>query len=151
DGSDICQHQAASAQYANRNIAGGAFDGYLRSWARAAKAWGKPFFLRPNHEMNGNWYPWGTGAGNPNNNTPEEYVAAWKHLHALFDAEGVTNAVWVWCPNVGLSMGEDYPGDGWVDWVGLDGYNWGDLNAGWLALRDVFGAAYAELLRLTDK
>ena len=118
-------------------------------WARGAKAWGKPFFLRPLHEMNGNWYPWGTGAGNPNRNTHADFIAAWKHLHQIFDEAGVTNATWVWSPNVGDSLTRDFPGDEWVDWMGLDGCNWGSLQGRWTTFGDVFGPSYEELVALS--
>ena len=36
-----------------RDIYYGAYDAYITQWAQAAKAWGKPFMLRFNHEMNG--------------------------------------------------------------------------------------------------
>jgi hypothetical protein len=151
----ICQDTAPS-DYTDKNVAAGMFDAYLTEWAQAAKAWGKPFFLRLNHEMNGTWYPWGTSACNPNQNTHADYVAAWQHVHQVLDAAGATNAVWVWSPNViekyAGDFTDDYPGDAWVDWVALDGYNWGDRpDHAWTSFRDVFGASYAKLTALTSK
>jgi hypothetical protein len=58
--------------YTDKNIAAGMFDAYLTEFANAAKAWGKPFFLRLMHEMNGGWYTWGTAPGNINGNTPAD-------------------------------------------------------------------------------
>jgi hypothetical protein len=54
-------------EYALRNILSGQHDAYIRNWARAAAAWGKPFFLRFAHEMNGDWTTWSPGV---NGNTP---------------------------------------------------------------------------------
>jgi beta-mannanase len=148
----VCQTSAPSI-YTNKNVAAGMFDAYVTAWAQAAKAWGKPFFLRLNHEMNGVWYPWGTAPGNPNQNAPEDYVAAWKHLHQVLDSVGVKNATWVWSPNVGYPpLAADYPGDDWVDWVALDGYNWGTYDGNqWTSFKDVFAASYTELTSLTNK
>jgi hypothetical protein len=151
----ICQDTAPS-QYTDRNIAAGMFDAYLTTWAQAAKAWGKPFFLRLDHEENGDWYPWDTSDGG-NDNTHEDYVAAWRHVHGVLDSAGVTNAVWVWSPNTFTphagDFAADYPGDAWVDWVALDGYNWGNTSNGdvWTSFRDVFADSYAELTALTSK
>ena len=145
-----CQTTTAN-EYSDANIARGFFDQYIRAWAQGAKAWGKPFLLRPMHEMNGNWYPWSTGANNPNHNTPDDYIAAWKHVHAIFDAVGVSNAMWVWSPNAGLPLAADYPGDDVVDWVALDGYNWGSLQGGWTSFRELFEGSYTEMLALTHK
>ena len=93
-----------------------------------AKDWGHPFFLRFNWEMNGNWFPWAEGV---NGNKPGEYVAAWRHVHDIFTSVGATNATWVWCPYVDPEqpsfrpLSSLYPGDSYVDWTCLDGYNWG--------------------------
>jgi mannan endo-1,4-beta-mannosidase len=107
--------------------------------------------------MNGFWYPWGT-AINPdtsspaytglpaNGNTPEQYVAAWQYVHGLFEAQDVTNVTWVWAPNVNFTnstpLGDIYPGDQYVDWVGVDGYNFG---APWKVFFDVFDATLTDV------
>jgi Glycosyl hydrolase family 26/Bacterial Ig domain len=105
----------------------GHHDAYIRKFAEAAKAWGHPFFLRFNWEMNGGWFAWAEGV---NGNKEGEYVAAWRHVHDIFAQVGATNATWVWCPNVDpenqmQGLTSLYPGDAYVDWTGLDGYNWG--------------------------
>lgn len=108
------------------DVTGGTYDSYIRSFATAAKGWGHPFFLRFNWEMNGNWFPWAERA---NGNRPGDYVAAWRHVHDLFSSVGATNVSWVWCPNIDPSnqlqpLAGLYPGDDYVDWTCLDGYNW---------------------------
>ncbi len=135
-----------------RQIASGARDDYLREAARAARAWGKPFFVRFAHEMNGGWYSWGRRG----RNRPADYVRAWRHVVHLFRQEGATNVRWVWSPNVtgyGVARFERfYPGDRWVDWVGLDGYNWGShKSSGWRSFRDVFYRSYRRLVDTTAK
>jgi hypothetical protein len=105
----------------------GRYDSYIRKWAEAAKAWGHPFFLRFNWEMNGNWFAWMEGV---NGNKAGESVTAWRHVHDIFTSVGATNVSWVWCPNVdpgGIfkDLAKLYPGDSYVDWTGLDGYNSG--------------------------
>lgn len=136
-----------------RTITSGAHDAYIRESARSAADWGKPFYLRLAHEMNGDWYPWGRGV---NGNRSGDYVAAWRHVVNIFRSEGATNAIWVWAPNVdylGMYPFNDlYPGDGYVDWTGLDGYNWGSLKqSGWRSLASVFGASYDTLTGITGK
>jgi hypothetical protein len=125
----------------------GHHDAYIREFAEAAKAWGQPFFLRFNWEMNGNWFGWSEGV---NGNQPGEYVAAWRHVHDIFTQVGATNATWVWCPNVDPEnklhdLASLYPGDAYVDWTGLDGYNWGTNPARpdkWRSFDDLFKATY---------
>ncbi len=135
-------------------IVAGNHDAYLRSYARAAAAWGHTFYLRIAHEMNGDWYPWCIGV---NGNTAAQYVAAWRHVVDLFRAEGATNVRWVWCPNVAYTgsapFASVYPGDAYVDWIGLDGYNRGTSAPGssWRPLRDVFLASHDALAALTSR
>lgn len=106
------------------NIITGFYDLYITDWATSAKNWGHPFFLRFAHEMNGNWYPW---CANTNGNTADQYVQAWRHVHDLFLSVGATNVTWVWCVNFVSGMptpiNQLYPGDNYVDWISLDGYN----------------------------
>jgi len=123
-------------------IAAGGFDGYARRYADQVRAYGGPVLLEMLHEMNGNWYPWG---GMVNGNTTGDYVAAWRHLHDVFREEGATNVTWIWTPNgetipnTAANMPERYwPGSQYVDWVGIDSYNWGVPQ--WRTFADMFGA-----------
>jgi hypothetical protein len=128
----------------------GRYDTYIREFATKAKEWGHPFFLRFNWEMNGFWFPWSEGV---NGNTPGQYVAAWRHVHDIFTAVGARNATWVWCPNIDLSgalipLGQVYPGDDYVDWTALDGFNWGDRHGspGWQTFNQVFHRTYRRIV-----
>ncbi|HEX5592387.1 MAG TPA: glycosyl hydrolase [Solirubrobacterales bacterium] len=124
----------------------GRYDNFIRDFAEEARDWGHPFFLRFNWEMNGGWFPWSEQA---NGNSPGQYVAAWRHVHDVFAAVGATNATWVWCPFVeggdAARLSSLYPGDAYVDWTGLDGYNWGTNPAGpngWRSFDQLFAASY---------
>jgi hypothetical protein len=77
-------------------VARGDYDFYIDTWARDAARFGRPFFLRFAHEMNDPYrYPWG-----PQNNTKEEYIAAWRHVVQRFRDAGAHNVVWVWSPHI---------------------------------------------------
>jgi hypothetical protein len=129
----------------------GRYDEFIREFAEEARDWGHPFMLRFNWEMNGDWFPWAEGV---NGNQPGEYVAAWRHVHDVFAAAGATNVSWVWCPFVDPAGSLDdlaslYPGDAYVDWTGLDGYNWGTNPAsprGWRSFDQLFADSYAEII-----
>ncbi|MCX5560051.1 glycoside hydrolase family 26 protein [Streptomyces sp. NBC_00038] len=103
-------------------IADGASDDYLRSYAKAARRLNIPFAISFADEMNGNWEEWGI-----TKTTPREYVRAWRHIHDVFEDVGATNVIWAWSPNI-IEPGSDtdlkpfYPGDNYVDWVGMVGY-----------------------------
>jgi Glycosyl hydrolase family 26 len=134
-------------------IAHGAFDGYLRTWAQKLASYRHRVYLRPMHEMNGNWYPW---AGGVNGNTPADYVAAWRHTHSIFAKAGAANVRWVWSPNAENVPATNafehyYPGAAYVDVLAMDGYNWGaqfPQYGGWRSFASIFAAPYARLARL---
>lgn len=129
-------------------IASGTYDSALRSWAIEAKRWGHPFLLRFDWEMNGRWEPWGTTVFNYN--TPADYIAAWRHVHDIFAGEGATNVQWVWCPNAVAprhkmtSPASLYPGDAYVDWTCLDGYN---FDKPWTSFARLYGGSYHQITR----
>ena len=145
---------ANQPKYALRAINRGKHDAHIRRWARDAAAWGKPFYLRFAHEMNGDWNSWSPGV---NGNTASHYVSAWRRVRDIFGQEGATNVRWVWSPNVesydSVPFNEVYPGDAYVDWVGIDGYNWGTTQSwsSWTGLAEVFGPSYDKLAAMTGK
>jgi beta-mannanase len=131
------------------DVISGRYDSYIREFATKAKAWGHPFMLRFDWEMNGKWFPWHEGV---NGNQPGEFVTAWRHVHDIFSEVGAGNVTWVWCPNVEYSgstpFSEVYPGDAYVDWTGLDGYNRGTNPAapeGWKTFSQVYRSSYNAL------
>jgi hypothetical protein len=134
------------------NIINGSLDPYIRRFAESAKEWGHPFFLRFDWEMNGFWFPWSEGV---NGNKKGEYVTAWRHVHDVFTAVGATNATWVWCPNVDFTrklipLNKVYPGNAYVDWTCLDGFNWGKRtdSAGWQSFNQVFHETYKRVQKI---
>ncbi len=136
------------------NIIGGTYDSMITARAQAVKAFGKKFFLRWGHEMNGNWYPWDGANNGANLAATTTFISAYRHIHDLFVAAGATNALWVFCPNVASVPGDSwnqwqnyYPGDAYVDWMGFDGYNWGTIQATstWQTFPAIAGSIYASL------
>jgi hypothetical protein len=102
-----------------REIAQGLYDPLIRTRARAVRDLGVPILLRFRWEMD-----------RPNLRdtvgSPADYVAAWRHIRAIFAEVGATNAGWVWCPlATGFADGRAqryYPGDDQVDWICADAY-----------------------------
>jgi hypothetical protein len=131
-----------------RDVAAGAYDDAILAWATQARAFGRAFFLRWDWEMNGSWFPWGTMPGK--DTTAAEYVSAWRHIHDLFAQARATNVTWVWCPNAefrgSVPLAALYPGDRYVDWTCLDGYNKGGSESA--SFSRIFGPSYRALLRI---
>ena len=153
------------------SIIQGKYDDFLRRNARKIAEVKIPVMIRFAHEMNGNWYTWSgqhNGAGETKGfgdsnvpDGPERYIAAYQRVVDLFREEGATNVLWVWAvnntsvPDEGWNdMLNYYPGNDYVDWVGIDGYNWGTTRAygGWMDFRSLFGPSYEKLTRaIPDK
>jgi mannan endo-1,4-beta-mannosidase len=71
---------------------------------------------RPFHEMNGDWFWWG-------GKDPAPFVRVWRHMFDDFSrTRGLDNLLWVYAPNQGSNTARYYPGNGYVDLVGLDAY-----------------------------
>ena len=125
------------------DVASGKYDASITTWANNVKSYGQPFFMRFAHEMNGSWYAWGQ--------KPADFVAAWKHFHDVVAAAGATNITWVFNPNLDIGpykIADYWPGDAYVDWMGLDGYNKGATTASFASL---YGPSYAQLQALSQK
>ncbi|MCI4066907.1 beta-mannanase [Micromonospora sp. R77] len=140
-------------RYQLAKIARGDFDSYLLSWARGIGSLGYPVAIRFAHEMNGGWYPWGERI---NGNRPGDYVRAWRHVYDLFRDAGTDNVVWVWSPNArwtGSKQGlaELYPGDGYVDWIGVSGYYGTGTRPTYRSFDEIFDQTIREIRTFTGK
>lgn len=126
------------------SVAAGMYDFYLARWAEDVKSVDSEIFVRLGHEMNDAYrYPWG-----PQNNTPEEFISAWRHVYDFFKAAGVKNIVWVWSPHPAYKrFDEYYPGDAYVDWIGIGTLNYGDVApwSQWWTFDEIFGTYYPDL------
>ncbi|MEN3615997.1 cellulose binding domain-containing protein [Plantactinospora sp. ZYX-F-223] len=144
-----------------QDIIDGRWDSYIRARGAEFAAVGGPLMVRWGHEFNGNWYPWGIVN---NNSDPALYVRAYRHVHDLVVAAGATNVQWVWCFNNGSTPdaslndpARSYPGDQYVDWVAIDGYNWGlgpswDPSGNhWTSFDSMFASAYDKARAIAPK
>jgi hypothetical protein len=142
-------HQPA---YTLASIISGRHDGYIRGWARGLRAYGRPVLLRFAQEMNGSWYPWAEGV---NGNRRGQFAQAWRHVWRIFARLRVHNVRWVWSPVArgGFPIDvREYPGNAYVDIVGLSGFNAGTALpptwGGWRSFGAIFGRSLGTLRRL---
>jgi mannan endo-1,4-beta-mannosidase len=97
-------------------------------------------FVEPGWEMNSTWYPWaGMHNGGEAADAPRKFIEAWRFIHGVFTAQGATNTRWVFSPNTGNPVSDNwepkpershwnwwgnyYPGDRYVDYIGVHGFN----------------------------
>ena len=131
------------------NLLSGRYDRYIAHLARQIAAIGRDVYIRFGHEMNGDWYPWsGERLG------ADKFIAVYQYVKDVFDKNGAENAKWVFSVNW-----EDvpkrnnytlyYPGDAYVDYIGIDGYNWGDTQewSRWMSFKEIFRERYEDIVR----
>lgn len=130
-----------------QEILDGKQDAAIKQMGEAFRAYGKPVLFRPMWEGNGPWFSWGRDP---------LYAAAWRYMHARI-APLAPNVSWVYCPNAIYDTASRealvsmYPGDGYVDWLGFDGYNWGTNPAKpdrWRSPQEVIAPTYDVLTEL---
>lgn len=132
--------------YSLDDIISGSNDAYIKSFADDAAKNACPVMVAPFHEMNGNWDAWDGTVGS---NTPAKLVIAWRHIHDIFAAAHTSNVKFAWAMNAdsvpdvaGNQFSDYYPGDTYVDYVGVDGFNFGNP---WQSFGQVFDGAIAKM------
>lgn len=151
-----------------QEILNGAYDPYLMEFAKQSASWKKPFMIRFAHEMNIARYHWGTKKGEYGPESPHTYRRMFRYVVTIFQKAGAQNVLWIFCPNSesvpntsydpGASWNriEDYyPGDRYVDVLGIDGYNWGTTqtrakngwDSQWKEFAAIFRPAWEKLRR----
>lgn len=121
------------------SILDGHFDSFFGYWASQIKQVKGTVMLRMLHEFNGDWYPWCLVN---NNKDPKLLAKTFCYIHNIFTQNKVTNVKFIWCPN-SMSVPQAswnyimdaYPGDDYVDYVGLDIYNGAGNNVIWTSFR----------------
>jgi len=100
----------------NEGLAAVRDDDYLHGWAQAAAHAGGPIFLRYASEMNGNWMAYSGDS--------DLYKAKWQLVYRVMHEEA-PNVVMIWCPYATprATIPLYYPGDEYVDWVGVNLYS----------------------------
>jgi hypothetical protein len=126
------------------DIAAGEYDGLIDQNAAAVKSFGAPLFLIFDHEPE-RW----VDKDEPKAGTIEDFVSAYQHIHDRFQADGVTNVSYVLTlmATTYTNGGADpyYPGDGYVDFLAADGYNWFGCpthDGPWRSFENIFDEFY---------
>jgi beta-mannanase len=149
-------------------ISNGEYDQYIKHWTRRLRKWlagpdgqlgtgdDRQAYIRLAHEMNGDWYPWSPTVGD---SSAADYVKMWQHVYRQFRHAGIDaeNVEWMWCVNaddVGSYTAEKlYPGNEYVDWLSVDGYQWGESRewSHWRSPKSIFSNMFNRVRNLADK
>ncbi|HRE40217.1 MAG TPA: glycosyl hydrolase [Ignavibacteria bacterium] len=125
--------------YTLKKIYDGEFDSELNQWARDARDFGKPIMAEFGTEVNGSWFSWsgvlnGGGVTNQFGDTsvpdgPELFRETYKKIIDICRDNGAFNITWCLHLNAGSAPDENwnsynyyYPGDDYIDWIGLSIY-----------------------------
>lgn len=159
------------AAVSHKALLAGRYDDYILRFANGAKAFKKPVMIRFAHEMNIKRYHWGTTEKEYGPESPVIYQKMHRYVVDLFRRAGAGNVLWVFCPNAESvpntsfdatagwnTISRYYPGDKYVDVLGVDGYNWGTTqkkqthgwDSRWMSFTDIFARPAAELKKLSS-
>lgn len=123
--------------FSYHKILQGYWDEYFEDFAEQLADYEGPVILIPFSELNGDWTPW---SGTKNGNSPEQAVAAYRYVHSYF--ADLPNVKMGWAVNSNSvpdtpnnQIERYYPGDDYVDIVGVDGFN---MNWPWLSFSEIF-------------
>ena len=101
--------------------AAGRFDTLFQNFAKRLVQRGYPnAIIRIGWEMNGDWYPWAASKD------PQAWIAYWRRIVDIMRAVPGQQFKFDWCPGNGWTnlLAQDvYPGDDYVDIIGMDVYN----------------------------
>lgn len=124
----------------------------VRRFARQAKEFGHPFLLRLCNEMNSDWTSYG---GVVNMGDPDIFVENWRTFYRIFQEEGVNNCIWIFNPNdrnAPPCRWNDslnyYPGNEYVQMIGVTGYNNGTYYTQWAEEWREFDVIYDHIQQL---
>ena len=143
-----------------RQIANGKHDETIDHWARILGNWvnqgrtphDRRVYLSVAPEMNGDWTPWSPAAGDTDE---QDFIDMWRAIHDRFVDAGLEDhrAQWMWTVNHtsrDTSIDALYPGDDYVDWTSIHGYNWYRWG-GWADAEHIYGGAIRRIRRTTDR
>ena len=104
-----------------RDAANGQFDDLYRTYGGLLVTNGyRDCVIRLGWEFNANWYPWSA------TKDPEAWADAWRRIVTVLRSVTGAKFQYDWCPAAsasGFSAERAYPGDEFVDFIGLDFYN----------------------------
>ncbi len=137
------------------DVLSGKYDEFLSDYALTIKEFGHPVIFRLGNEMNGDWCPY---AGYNTSRDPMVFKEFYRYIYSIFEEAGVENTIWVWNPNAGSFPNFKwndtlmyYPGDDYVDVVGLTAYNTGTYYAStgekWQEFEELYANLYNEYYR----
>lgn len=143
------QSGCSSSEWNLDSINRGDHDAFLREFAGQIAQYPSKFLFRWGHEMNLDAYSWSGYCNGANLAATQKFISAYRRIVDVFRTAGASNVQWIWSPSYTHWPAEAwneaenyYPGDNYVDWIGVVGYNFGgsSIYSGyrWNSFSDLF-------------
>ncbi len=162
------EEYVADTLFSMQKIIDGDFDKELTQWAKDAANTGIPLLAEFGTEVNGSWFPWNglyNGAGQTDGygdagvaDGPERFRDAYRHIIDICRENGATNITWFFHIDADSEPGDAwndfenyYPGDGYVDWVGVSVYGPQEEGDEYRTFSETLDKVYQRMTKLTDK
>lgn len=147
----VKNNKAGNAVY---DILDGQYDRILDAYAKMLRDFGHPVLFRLNNEMNGAWCKY---SAYYTSKDTEIYKSLYRYIYNYFAQKGADNVIYIWNPNDESYPNYKwndammyYPGDEYVDLIGLTGYNTGTEIEGekWRNFTQIYDPLYANYEKL---
>lgn len=133
----------------------GEYDEFLRDYGKTISDFNHPVLFRLGNEMNGDWCPY---SGYETSRDPEVFRELYLYVYKIFEEQGANeNTIWVFNPN-SVSFPNFkwnhsymyYPGNDYVDVVGMTAYNTGTyysyIGETWKTFKELYNDLYYEYI-----
>ncbi len=139
------------------DVLDGKYDTYLKNYAKVVANYGEPILFRLGNEMNGDWCVY---SSHHTSRDTDIYKAFYLYVYQIFRSVGADNVIWVWNPNgkafPNYKWNDElcyYPGDWYVDVVGITSYNTGNYYKGedWIEFSEMYDSLYQKYIRQYEK
>jgi len=161
------EEDKADPLYTMDNFLNGNFDEDLRKWMQKAAGYDFPLLVEFGTEMNGFWFPW-NGYWNGADNTtygnsseydgPEKFKKVYQKIIDISREEGAKNITWFFHVNAENDpinnwnkMKYYYPGDDYIDWIGVSVYGSLEYTEPWRELKEILSDNWDEIAHISTE
>lgn len=153
--SDTAQYQNESL-YTLDAINSGQFDDSLKNWSISAAHFKTPIIAEYGTEVNGEWFSW-NAKWNGEQEGADKFINAYRRIINISREEEANNILWVFhvddsdIPNQTWNrMERYYPGDDWVDWIGVSIYGaQKPFEKNWPLFSNMMDKVYPRLIKMS--
>ena len=155
-------------KYTMDNFLLGYYDEDLKQWAKDAKAYGAPLLVEFGTEANGSWFPWNAKWNSlPTKNEygdpdlydgMEKFRDVYRRIIDICNQEGADNITWFYHVDAYSDPVENwnnmtgyYPGDEYIDWIGVSVYGPQETSEGWWSFQDVLDDSWEEIASISNE